>query len=619
MELFLLIHCSFVAGDFDYTKRGIITTNSFNLNVGGAFNNNNSANDFVWATNDILTVSGSANIDAASFNNSGTITINNSFDITAASFNNSGTISTNTNLNTTVSSTVSGSFNNTGGEVSADTVSLSVAGDFDYVADFLNNGTISNGALNLTVGGDFSNNDSSSDLDWGVNDSLTVLGSAFVTADSFNNSGFITVNSFDITATDFTNSGTISANTTLNTTVASTVLGSFDNTGGVVSADTFNLNVAGDFDDTKKGIINANYFNLIAGGDFINDDTNNDFVLGENDSLIILGEFTITTDNYIQSGMVDVAGALAISAIGDFTNHTAGSISAAILAITVDGIIDNDGTFTTTSSLTIDTDTIHNSGSITATTFLTINATNDVFSGGSIETSTLAIDAGRNFGISGTITTDSLNITAGYTALNTGTIVSGSLDITTDDFFRNLAGGDISVDSLNITAGGKVTNIATINAGTLNIIANNDSSRTNDTTGFYVSNRGDITVTNLINITAVDNFYNTGDITADTLAIEAKSVLLLNTDSIEPYDGGDIYLTGDSSFIADGGDGVDGGIIVNRGNIDLGNNILDISADSFTNHAGANVTADTLNLTVNSFINDGTIDAVIISDTTIDQ
>ena len=92
-----------------------------------------------------------------------------------------------------------------------------------------------------------------------------------------------------------------------------------------------------------------------------------------------------------------------------------------------------------------------------------------------------------------------------------------------------------------------------------------------------------------------------------------------NTDSIEPYDGGDISLNGDSSFIADGGDGVDGGIIVNRGNIDLGNNILDISADSFINHAGANVTADTLNLTVNSFINDGTIDAVVVSDATIDQ
>ena len=64
---------------------------------------------------------------------------------------------------------------------------------------------------------------------WGANDSLTVLGSASVVADSFNNSGNITVtnNGFDITATDFNNSGTISANTTLNTTVSSTVSDSF--------------------------------------------------------------------------------------------------------------------------------------------------------------------------------------------------------------------------------------------------------------------------------------------------------------------------------------------------------------------------------------------------------
>ena len=84
--------------------------------------------------------------------------------------NNSGTISANTTLNTTVSSTVSGSFNNTGGVVSADTVSLSVAGDFDYVAEYLGNGTITTNALNLNVGGDFSNNDASSDFVWGAND-----------------------------------------------------------------------------------------------------------------------------------------------------------------------------------------------------------------------------------------------------------------------------------------------------------------------------------------------------------------------------------------------------------------------------------------------------------------
>ena len=71
-------------------------------------------------------------------------------------------------------------------------------------------------------------------------------------------------------------------------------------------------------------------------------------------------------------------------------------------------------------------------------------------------------------------------------------------------------------------------------------------------------------------------------------------------------------LGGDSSFIADGR-------IENYGNIDLGVFNLDITANSFTNHAGANVTADTLNLTVNSFINDGSIDAIIVSDTTIDQ
>ena len=156
---------------------------------------------FTWGANDTLTVLGSASVTTDSFNNSGTIAVSNSsFDITAASLNNSGTISANTTLNTTVSSTANNSFNNTGGVLSADTVSLSVAGDFDYVADF--NGTITTNAFNLNVGGDFSNNDASSDFTWGANDTLTVLGTASVVADSFSNSGTIAVSnsSFDITA-----------------------------------------------------------------------------------------------------------------------------------------------------------------------------------------------------------------------------------------------------------------------------------------------------------------------------------------------------------------------------------------------------------------------------------
>ena len=64
-------------------------------------------------------------------------------------------------------------------------------------------------------------------------------------------------------------------------------------------------------------------------------------------------------------------------------------------------------------------------------------------------------------------------------------------------------------------------------------------------------------------------------------------------------------LTGDSSFIAADGS------IENYGNIDLGVFNLDISADSFTNQAGANVTANTLNLDVSSFVQNGTVNATI--------
>ena len=252
----------------------------------------------------------------------------------------------------------------------------------------------------------------------------------------------------------------------------------------------------------------------------------------------------------------------------------------------------------------------------------TYNSPNDDFVLAENDSLTVIGDADittNNFNNSGSITTESLNITADYTAINQGSIASNSLDITAHDFFRNLTGGDISVDSLNITAGGKVTNTANINvAGTLNILANNNSTRENDTTGFYVSNRGNITAGSFT-IAAVDNFYNRGNITITSgFNTGARNIFFFNEeiDSFyaagNEYDGGTITLGGYSSFIADGA-------IENYGNIDLGDNILDISADSFTNHADANVTADTVDLSINSYINDGSIDAVVISDTTIDQ
>ena len=651
-----------VAGDFDYVAEylgnGTITTNALNLNIGGDFSNNDSANDFTWGANDTLTVLGSASVTAASFENSGNITVtNNGFDITATDFTNSGTISANTTLNTTVSSTESGSFNNTGG-LEANSFNLSVAGDFDYA----NNGTITTTtAYNLNVGGDFSNNDSANDFTWDENDTLTVLGSADITADNYTQSGVIdvagdwsinTANNFiynrpnndfiwgandtltvlgtaSVDADSFENSGTISANNfnaTVNTFVneasatitagecnivhttsyidngtvtcldsatgdatviniartlsngisnnsyatfhipsngvifnnsvsdatsqlagfisanpnytngnAATLIlaqitgnnisilfgalevfgaeagviianpngiicnacsflnasrvdlvtgsynipagiydvneaaginlsngldassvavlniqaGSFTNTGGL-KANSFNLYVAGNFDYADRGNVTASSFNLDVDGNFSNNDSNNNFIL---DSLTVSGNADITTNNYIQSGAIDVAGALTINA----NSYTYNSPNSDFVLAENDSLSISSGDFT-----------------ITANNYIQFGTLEILEVYGA-----LVIDAKRNFSNSGSIITiGSLEITAGYTAINQGSIVSNSLDITTDDFFRNLTGGDINVDNLSIIAGGKVTNTANITVGTLNIIANNDSSRT---------------------------------------------------------------------------------------------------------------------------------------------
>ena len=79
------------------------------------------------------------------------------------------------------------------GNISTNIFNLSVAGNFDYEDDYLNNGTITTTtALNLNVGGNFSYDDSASDFIWGASDSLTVLGNTDITANSFSNSGNIT-------------------------------------------------------------------------------------------------------------------------------------------------------------------------------------------------------------------------------------------------------------------------------------------------------------------------------------------------------------------------------------------------------------------------------------------
>ena len=225
------------------------------------FTYSNANNNFIWDTNDSLTVSGTASIDVTGFANSGTITVtNSSFDITATNFTNTGTISANTTLNTTVTSTVSGSFSNTEGEIDADTFALSVAGDFDYIVDYLNNGTITTTAFNLDVAGNFSYDDAANNLDWRTNDILTVLGNANIVAADFANSGTISVtNSFDITAaSDFDNSGTINVTNIFDITAAA----DFTNA-GTISANSFNA-IVDSFINQSGARITAGECNFVA-------------------------------------------------------------------------------------------------------------------------------------------------------------------------------------------------------------------------------------------------------------------------------------------------------------------------------------------------------------------
>ena len=149
--------------------------------------------------------------------------------------------------------------------VSADTFALSLAGDFDYSSDFLNNGTITADNLNFTARNGIFTNDTTIEL---------AAGSLGITANDFMNSGSVTANTFTLS-----------------------VDGSFDNDGGVVSADTFSLSVAGDFDyiadylaDLGNGTITINTLNLTVGGNFTNDDSANNFIWRTSDSLTVLGD-----------------------------------------------------------------------------------------------------------------------------------------------------------------------------------------------------------------------------------------------------------------------------------------------------------------------------------------
>ena len=500
-------------------------------------------------------------------------------------------------------------------------------GTYDSISD--NNITIESGGFDA---GSRTVNIQTNDF---TNRGLFYAGSVnFSLAGTFNNSGIIwadnildaAVNSINLTATDFINSGTFSAT---DDSFSATV-DTFRNESGatIVAPDGCNIVYTNSY--TDNGTSNCIFsiggtivIDIAKPVDGFSNNSVDDFSVSSYGTILnnSAGGGTAQLGNRVVDPNSEITGSEADLILFQITGSTVsdlggtievfGAAEAGLIIANPNGIDCNGCGFINTNRVDLVTGSNYN---FNTDNFNSIANTNIAIIGngldaasvdilnihaggftntGGLKANTFNLNVAGNFSNSGSITTDSLNITAGYTAINQGSIVSNSLNITAHDFFRNLTGGDISTDTLNIIAGGKVTNTANITVGTLNIIANDDSSRTNDTTGFYVSNRGNITADNFV-ITAVDNFYNRGNITTTSgFNTGARNIFFFNEeiDSFTgTYDGGTITLGGDSSFIAADGS------IENYGNIDLGAFNLDITADSFTNQSSATVTADTLNL-----------------------
>ena len=219
------------------------------------------------------------------------------------------------------------------GNITANTLNLSVAGDFDYGSDFLGNGNIDATTLNFQVGGDFSYSDANNNFVWNANNSLVVLGSASVIADDFSNKGRIDVaGNFNVAARDdFFNRGRID------------VVGNFDVVAGddfynwygaTINANNFNVLTGDRFYNLHSATINADSLNVSTGGLFAN----------RYNATINTDSFNVlTVDNFYNTDNATIsANDVSISA-NSFTNSHPrgdGNISADTFALSVAGYFD---------------------------------------------------------------------------------------------------------------------------------------------------------------------------------------------------------------------------------------------------------------------------------------
>ena len=339
----------------DFINTGSISVDTFNLSVKGDFDY---ANDFI----------NNGDIDANHQN----------FIIRNGDFTNNTTIALAGNLGITANN-----FINTGGSITADTLSLSVAGDFDY-------NDIDATNLNIKVGGDFSYNNISKNFVLDASDNLVVLGNVFITANNFSNTGNIHSNNvLDISVVnDFSNSssGDINASS-YNIKVGNNFYfhtrSDFDFLGNLTAK---NITTTAD-NFTNSGNINASNFNLVTNNFYnqnnaqieiennLNITANNNF---RNNGTINSKKIDIQTKNFINGGYLQDQ---------FFIEQAGGSISGIDLAIKTE-------------------DSFYNNKNIMAVHSLNIAASNDFYnySDGNISAPELAIDNRGFYFNSGIIT-----------------------------------------------------------------------------------------------------------------------------------------------------------------------------------------------------------------------
>ena len=388
-----------------FENHAIITAASFTVTTEGNFNNNGVINV------DSLTVTAGAylnNLPYATINAiSFTATVEETFNNLVSSV-----------INTTNLTVTAKKFNtHSTSTIDAATLTIEVP---NFADDISHAGTISAASLNFILTDDFTH----------ASDSFT----------GFNNFSNLAIT----TEGTFTNNDTIDLDGNLTITA-----NSFDNSGGVLISDALALSLAGDFN--YEGTITTNAYNLNIGGDFSYNDSANDFVLGVNDILTVLGEASIDVAGFENSGNITVTDSLNITS-NTFANS--GGVVADAFTLSVAGDFDYDeGTITA------------NSYNLQVGGDFSYDDTNNDFTWGDSDTLTVSGNASivaADFANSGAITvTNSGNFTAN-TFTNTGTVSAATVTIGVTNF----------VDD--------ITNSGTVSSASLNFILTDDFTHTSD-------------------------------------------------------------------------------------------------------------------------------------------